>query len=182
MKRVIVIILTFVIAGIGVIFSIHYLFHGNIAGGEGLFEGTGKILSATVEPENTVIPTLTNSSNNATVPLVEYKGQTQTMGSSATFKSLFEVTTETGTKNGNVEDDFTIYLSDIRTTNDVSVIEFHTTEEIEAIEEIPAAFLYDIQTDTLYFCKSGVYTVLLKIYGSNGTQAEYEFSLPVEVD
>lgn len=181
MKNIVKILFAFVITGIAVIFAIGYMFDGSIAGGNGLFQGIGNILSVSTSNRTNTLPELQENMTIKAAPEVVYIGAARQVGESVQFKSMFTVKTENGEKNGTVEDDFAIYLSDIRSRADVSVIEFLTTEQIEALEEIPSAFIYDEETDTLYCFKSGVYTVYIKVYGSNGTQEEYEFLLPVEV-
>jgi len=181
MKKVINVLFALLLMGIVVIFSIEYIFNGTIAGGNGIFQGIGNILNATTTDETYTLPSLNSSASTKTPPIIKYVSSSHEVNSSIRFKSLFTVITENGEKNGTVEDDFTIYLSDIRNGAGVSVVEHLTTEQIEALEEIPAPFLYDTQTDTLHCHQSGVYVVSVKIYGSNGTLAEYEFQLPVEV-
>lgn len=182
MKKVISTLFALLLMGSVVIFSIAYIFNGAIAGGTGIFQGIGNILDTTATDKTTTLPTMNSSASTKTPPIIKYESSSHEVDSSIVFKSLFTVITENGEKNGVVEDDFVIYLSDIRSTADASVVEFLTTEQIEALKEIPVAFIYDIQTDTLYCHQSGVYKVLVKIYGNNGTQAEYEFSLPIEAD
>ena len=53
--------------------------------------------------------------------------------------------------------------------------------DIDIMEEIPAAFVYDKENDLLYIYGSGTYTVEVKVYGASGATQTYEFNLPVEV-
>lgn len=182
MKKAMKILFELLLMGIVVVFAIEYIFNGSIAGGNGIFQGIGNILDTTATNETTTLPTMNSSVSTKTPPIMKYQSSSHEVDSSIVFKSLFTVITENGEKNGVVEDDFAIYLSDIRSEAEISVVEFLTTEQIEALKEIPAAFIYDTQTDILYCYQSGVYKVLVKIYGNNGTQAEYEFSLPIEAD
>lgn len=182
MKKVINTLFVLLIMGIAVIFAINYIFNGPIAGGNGIFQGIGNVLNVTYDDKTSTLPSINGSSSLRTAPVMKYSAVPYNTGGYVIFKSLFNVITENGEKNGTVEDDFTIYLSDIRSSADVSVVEFLTSEQINSLEEIPAAFLYDTQTDMLYFCQGGIYTVYVKIYGSNGTQAEYEFLMPVEIN
>ena len=82
--------------------------------------------------------------------------------------------------NGSVEEDFAIYLMDIRNMDGNSVLEVLSSAEIEDMEEIPATFIYDREQDILHIFGSGIYVVYVKVYGSSGGQVVYEFKLPVE--
>lgn len=159
-----------------VIFSIGFLFNDN-------FNRYGELLDVVDSTEKTGVEIdLNEEIGNANAPTLEYMQGPQEVGNCFVFKSVLQVTTETGIKNGTVEDDFAIYLSDIKSGAGTSVVEFLSKEQIESLEEIPAAFLYDQENDMLYCYKSGAYKVIIKVYGSNGTQVEYEFILPVEAE
>lgn len=164
-----------------VMFAIYFLYTGNVGNGHGLFAGIGNLLEGAVTGGDTD-PALPDAGavTGTDAPLLKYSASTQEIDSSIRFKSLFTVITENGEKNGTTEDDFAIYLSDVRNSADVSVVEFLTSEEMDELEEIPAPFIYDEESDMLYCYKSGVFTVLVKVYGANGAQAVYEFLLPVE--
>lgn len=181
MKRIVVIIFTFMMVSIGVVFAIQYMFHGDLFGGKGLFQGIGNVLDVTTNFKDNSIPQMEEVVPPKFTPLVRYVGGAQEVDSVLQFKSLFEVTTDEGTKNGSEEDGFSIFISAIKTKENVSVLEFYSAEQIENMEEIPAPFIYDKATDSLYLYKSGSYTVSLKVYDDNGSVAEYRFVLPVEV-
>lgn len=181
MKRIVVIIFSFVIVSISVIFAIEYMFHGNLFGGEGLFQGIGNVLNATTDIKDDSIPQMEGNVLQKDTPVVEYVGDSYEVDSVLQFKSLFEVTLDTGTQNGSEESGFSIYLSDIKTKDKVSVLEFCSADQIEEMEEIPAPFIYDKETDSLYLYKSGSYLVYFKIYDDSGSVTEYVFTLPVEM-
>lgn len=160
-----------------VLFSVHLLFGKSQSGDRLVFDTIGDVLeSANVEDTPKADVTITRSD----APIIKYNQGTHEVDTSVNFKSMFTVVTSNGEKNGIAEDDFSLYLSDIRSVADLSVVEFLTTEQIEALEEIPAAFLYDKEKDILYFHQSGVFTVMVNVYGTDGTMAQYEFTLPVE--
>lgn len=115
------------------------------------------------------------------VPEVIYTAGAQRAGTNLVFKSILYVKKADGTVvSGMTEDDFAIYLLDIKTIEGESVLETLSTSEIENLGEIPAPFIYDKATDCLYLYSGGVYLVQVKIYGSGGGQTVYEFRLPVE--
>lgn len=115
------------------------------------------------------------------VPEVIYAAGAQQAGTNLVFKSTLNVRKADGTVvSGMTEDDFAIYLLDIKTIEGESVLETLSTSEIENLGEIAAPFIYDKATDCLYLYSGGVYLVQVKIYGSGGGQTVYEFRLPVE--
>jgi len=161
-----------------VLFAVHFLYGKNESGNYQVFDVIGNILESADISDITDIEITIDHSR---APIIEYCEGAHQVNSMTEFKGMFTVTTENGTKNGKLEDDFALYLSDIRSASNLSVMEVLTTEQIEALEEIPAAFIYDQEKDILYFHQSGVFTVLLNVYGADGNMAQYEFLLPVEV-
>lgn len=167
-----------------VIFALYIYYSASINGKEGLFKGTGAYVEAIMDTEmenDNDIECTEDTEEENDVPLLNYMYGTQTVGTSVKFKSLFTVTTKNGEKPGDVEDDFTLYLSDITDVSDNSVVEVLSTEMIENLEEIPAAFIYDKEQDILYFHKSGAFKVYVNVYNEKGYKTAYEFMIPVEV-
>lgn len=116
------------------------------------------------------------------IPTLYYNGGTRSVGESVYLKELFDVLYEDGTIVPlNEVDTLEITLKDIRDTENNLVLEKLSTEDIEALEEIPAAFIYDNEQFLLYLHKSGVFTVYINIYSGTGNGALYQFSIPVEV-
>lgn len=161
-----------------VIFSVYLLFGKNQDGNYQMFDTIGNTLESAKVSD---APNAEISLSQSAAPIITYNQGAQEVDTMVEFKSMFTVTTENGTKNGAVEDDFALYLSDIRSVADLSVVEFLNTEQIEALEEIPAAFLYDKEKDILYFHQSGIFIIIVNVYSTDGSMAQYEFVLPVEV-
>lgn len=116
------------------------------------------------------------------VPLVRYAGGVRITGEILDFKELLQVRKEDGRwVSGSIEDDFTIYLMDIRNQSGKSAMAVLSAEEIAGMEHISTAFAYAKEEDILCCFGNGIYTVIVKIYGANGSMAVYEFLLPVEV-
>ena len=111
------------------------------------------------------------------IPTVSYTGGVQKVGGQAVFRDLFAA--NSNAING---EEIALYLTDIKGVYGDSVLEKLDTNEIENLQEIPAAFIYDTDKDVLYFHCSGTYTIYLKVYASNGSQVTYEFCLPVETE
>ncbi len=164
-------------------FVVYVFFSANYNGGDGVFENTGNIYAPMIEDDelkqdglNYIVEEV-----NAYVPEIQYNSGAKQIGDCIAFKELFLVKKEDGSfVNGSLEDDFALYLTDI-TQSGNSVLERMTSEEIDVMEEIPAAFVYDKENDLLYIYGSGTYTVEVKVYGASGATQTYEFNLPVEV-
>ena len=149
---------------------------------KGVFQGSGRLFEPVLEEKikndglhylDVVVSTY--------VPVVKYVASAQTTGSSIRFKEQFEVTKEDGSVvKGSVEDEFAIYLLDIKNMAGESVLLRMTEDEIAREEEIPASFVYEAEEDILYCFENGIYTASIKVYGANGGQKTYEFMLPVD--
>lgn len=166
-----------------VILVINVFFSATNSGGLKIFETSGSIFQPMLgsdEVKNEGLNYL-ESLESGYVPIVKYSSGVQRVGESVVFKSLMTVRKENGTNvSGSVEDDFALYLMDIKSQAGESVLETLSSEEIAELEEIPASFVYDKEQDKLYFFGSGIYIVYVKIYGSSGGLETYEFQLPVE--
>ena len=168
----------------GVMFALYIYFSAPFNGKKGLVKGTGTYVEAVMGTESnggSNVDYEEDEEKETSTFQLKYIYGTQTVGACVKFKSLLTVTTEDGEKPGELEDDFTIYLNDITDMNGNSVVEKLSTEMIESLEEIPAAFIYDKELDLLYFHKSGAFVVYMNIYDANGYKTSYEFTLPVEV-
>ncbi|MBQ8519467.1 MAG: hypothetical protein IJ455_07710 [Agathobacter sp.] len=165
-------------------FVIWMFFSDGLRGKKSVFEGAGEIFAPAFDTgvvKNNAL-SYVGDSVSGYVPVIAYTGGTQTAGTYITLKSMFDVILEDGTiVKGSTEDGFAIYLMDIKNTADNSVLLFWTAEDIAEMEEIPAAFVYEKEQDILYCFKSGIYTVYVKIYGTDGGEETYVFSLPVEI-
>ena len=171
------------IAGACVAFVIGIFFSSPLNGKTGVFEGVGSIYIPIVNttPVQNEGLHFEGNSISGDVPVLKYNHGAASSGEGLVFKDLFQVPKSNGTYvNGSVEDDFAIYLMDIRTMDGNSVLEVLSSAEIEDLEEVPAAFVYDREQDILHIFGSGTYVVYVKIYGSSGGQVVYEFKLPVE--
>ena len=165
------------------IFVIYVFFQDGIEGQRDIFTAVARIFDSMLEEETIQCNGLSYIENEVSdeVPEIRYVSGAQQAGTNLIFKSLLSVKKANGEiVNGTVEDDFAIYLLDIKTLGGESVLETLPTAEIENLGEIPAPFIYDKGTDRLYIYSGGVYLVQVKLYGSSGGQEVYEFHLPVE--
>lgn len=165
------------------IFVLQIFFQERIEGERDIFSAAANVYDNMMKKESVQCNGLNFLENEIADDVSEliYNAGARQAGTNLRFKSILTVRKTDGTVvNGAVEDDFAIYLVDIKTIGGESVLETLSTSEIENLEEVPAAFIYDKATDRLYLYSSGVYLVQVKIYGSSGGQAVYEFRLPVE--
>ena len=164
-------------------FVIWMFFSEGLHGKENVFWATGEVVAPLLHGGEMKSDGIAYMENNVSgyVPVITYTGGIQEVGKYISIKSLLDVTLEDGTTvNGSVEDGFTIYLEDIKNSAGNSTLMYLTAEDIANMEEIPASFVYEKEEDILHCFASGIYTVYLKIYGSNGGVESYVFQMPVE--
>ena len=166
-----------------VLFVIGVFFPSEVSGKQGIFVEIGNVFTPVISGKEIMSDGVhyIDSFISTYVPFVKYQAGVQMAGSYISFKEQFEVTKADGTVvSGSVEDEFAIYLQDIKNQAGQSVLLLLSAEEIEALEEIPAPFVYDKEQDILCCFESGIYTAYVKVYGINGGQKTYTFQLPIE--
>lgn len=166
-----------------VLFVIDVFFPSEASGKQGIFAEIGKVFLPAISGKEIMSDGVNyiDSFTSAYVPLVKYGEGVQTAGSYISFKEQFEVTREDGTVvRGREEDEFAIYLQDIKNQAGQSVLILLSGDEIATLEEIPAPFVYDKEQDILCCFESGNYTAYVKVYGINGGWKIYKFQFPVE--
>lgn len=164
-------------------FVVYVFFCADYNGGMGIFENTGNIYVPMIKGDEVEHDGLNyiGEEVNSYVPEIKYNSGAKQVGDCITFKELFLVKKEDGSwATGDTEDDFALYLKDISQSEN-SVLEYMSSEEIENMEEVPAAFVYDKENDLLYIYGSGTFCVEVKVYGKGGATQIYEFNLPVEI-
>ena len=140
---------------------------------EDVEEGTGKsnshlLLKDVIEEET---------------PKVKYIGGTRNVGELIHFKELIAVCLSgENYQVGTVEEGFYVYFEDIRDNYGNSIVTYLDTEEIEALEEIPTAFIFDKKREELHFHKSGTFLMYINVYTETGSCITYECKLPVEIN
>ena len=167
-----------------VMFVVWVFFSSGMKEGKGVFEAGGRLFELSMDTgavRNDGVSFIQDEVSSY-IPLVRYAGGTRTVGEILVFKELLQVRKEDGSwVSGSIEDDFTIYLMDIRNQRGKSAMAVLSAEEIAGMEHISTAFAYAKEEDILCCFGNGIYTVIVKIYGANGSMAVYEFLLPVEV-
>ena len=165
-----------------VLFVITVFFSSSVHGGRDIFAGVAMFFSPMIKEDshNTQFHDL-DSFVSEYVPVIKYGAGVQRVGDGISFKGMFEVVKEDGSiVRGDTEDEFSIYLLDIKNQVGNSVLIHMTEDEIMEIIEIPAPFVYEKEQDILYCFETGIYTVYIKVFGANGGQEIYKFQLPVE--
>lgn len=181
MKKVIKNYFAVAISALFAIFCMNYIFSS--AMGDELRTQIGSIFR-NIEKEDIKSQShlLLEEMLTATAPKVKYVGGTKNVGDVVAFKELIEVCLiEDFYQLGIEEDGFYIYFQDIFDKSGYSVVTYLNEDEIDALEEIPTAFIFDKERQSLFFYKSGIFVMSIKIYTDDGISSTYEFSVPVEV-
>lgn len=167
-----------------VLFVVHMFFGANLGNGKGIFERMGTLYTGILEEPPLEYGGLKHleTSNGGCLKSIHYNEGTRKVNDCIKFRSLFQVELQKDFQ-ADMEQEYqvAIYLEDIKNLGESSVLERLTAEEIDRLEEIPAAFIYEEESDLLYFFRSGVFLVQIKVYGIDGSMERYEFYLPVDV-
>lgn len=182
MKGVIRDIFLVILAAIGLLFLVMVYFVG-LEGEGGIFTTLGSSVGNTTAETNIVdMADQIEIVNTMEIPTVHYIGGTRKVGDVTALKALFKAEYEDGTIVKLSEaTNLKVVLKDVRDKEDNLVVIKLSTEDIEALEDIPTAFVYDKEQDILYFHKSGIFTVYIRLYSETGSGVLYQFSIPVEV-
>ena len=103
---------------------------------------------------------------------VRYIGGVKSVGEIVCVQELFAMENQEA---------YEIYLVNIKQENGDPAMVILSAEDIAAMEVIPAPIIYEKESDMLYFCSSGLFTMSIKVYGTNGSQRSYDFKMPVEL-
>ena len=167
-----------------VLFVVWVFFSSGSYEGNGVFEGGGGLFEPSLNTEEIKNEgvSVVEKEVSSYIPIVKYTGGAKTVGEIISFKEELQVRKEDGSwVSGSLEDDYNIYLIDIRNQNGNSALICMTEEQIAGMEQIPSVFVYEKDLDLLCCYTNGIYTVIIKLYAANGGMAIYEFSLPVEI-
>lgn len=116
------------------------------------------------------------------VPQLQYVGGTLLVGDASPLLSLFSLEFSDGSrKNISEIPSAALYLIDVRSPRDSSILTCLTTDEVDSLEEIPSIAVYDTENQLLYFHQSGVYTLTIRFYFDSRPGILYECQVPVEV-
>lgn len=122
-----------------------------------------------------------NAKPESPIPTPKYIGKTLHVGTPTAFDDLFvlELADHTITT---VEDlpNTALYLVDVTSSNGVSLLTELSSSDIDNMEEIPSAVIYDKENRLLYFYRSGVYTLHIRLYFNHQSGVLFECQIPVE--
>ncbi len=169
------------IAALGVVFAVAVYFTGTVGTGNGLYSELGAAITGITGDRVISNVQAAESTVPVEVPGIKYNAGAKTVGDAAGIRELFLFSYSDGRMvSGADEESIVIYLMDIEDSTQGSVLEKYTTEEIGAMEEVSAPFIYDVQKNILYFHKRGSFKMKIKVYYDANTSVEYEFLFPVE--
>lgn len=182
-KNVIRDVFIIIIVVIGVIFSITTIFGGLKGKDDSIFSAIGeKVGTIKQEPHISEIATELEEISEAEMPTIYYVGGSRTVGDAVSIEDMFEVQYENTSRMPLSEAENTfIFFVDVRDTSGNILVEKLTTEDIEKLEEIPSAFIYDKDQHILHFHQSGTFIVSIRVYSGTSSGMLYEFEIPVEV-
>ena len=130
---------------------------------------------------STTITNQLHELNSRPLPKLNYEMTSLTVGDTTSFKELFSLEFPDGnTVKLNDYSNAALYLVDIKNLNGNSVLTKLSSSEIDALESLPSAAIYDTEQQILYFHKSGIYTLYIRFYFENHSGILYECQIPVE--
>ena len=122
------------------------------------------------------------SQQNTSFPNLIYVGKTLTVGKPNLLSDLFSIKTSADTSSArSTHTDTKLYLVDAKSAKGTSLLTTLSSSEIENMEEIPSAVIYDPNEQLVYFYKSGIYTLSLRLYYGPHAGVLFECQIPVEV-
>lgn len=118
---------------------------------------------------------------NAPFPTPKYIGNTLNVGDAYSFENLFLLEFSDGTTTKIKEQSGTsLYLVDIKLHNDDSVLTELSSADIDHLEMIPSAVIYDTENHLLYFHNHGIYKFYIRLYYNHRPGVLFECLVPVE--
>jgi len=147
------------------IFATYILFHS--------FSAIGKIFSnITLKNNQTLVSQQLEESSGISLPAPKYIGGTLTTEEPIVFHDLFSI---------GASEESAIYLVDIKKNGNTSVLTSLSTSNIDKLEDIPSAAIYDKEKQLLYFYSSGIYTFYIRLYYKHYPGILFECQVPVEM-
>lgn len=148
----------------------------------GLFYDIGSSFSSMEQnSSSTTIADQLDSLENNAIPSLVYIGNTLTIGDANSLSDLFVLKTVTEELSSfqNLSN-AALYLVDIKSPRGFSILTKLSSTEINELEELPSAAIYDRDNSLLYFHQSGIYTLYLRLYYNHQPGILYECRIPVE--
>lgn len=183
MKEIIKHYFPLTLTALSVIFASLLFFHGFDNSSQGFFSYIGSSFQ-TIE-QNEIYSTVAQENLGhalTPMPLPIYEGNALVVGNTYDFDSFFKLKFSNGELLSTTELPHTaLYLVDIIHTNGSSVLSLLSSDEIASLEEIPSPAIYDKENHQLSFHRSGVYTLITRLYYNQRPGVLFECTIPVEV-
>lgn len=158
-------------------------FHGFTNSQNGIFSDIGTYFSDGTQKDNlTYVANQMGAQEKAPLPTPKYIGNTITVGEAVSFDKLFTLEFTDGTLS-TVEETPTaaLYLVDVTHSNGTSVLMKLSSADVENLEELSTAAVYDTDNRLLYFHSSGIYTLYIRLYFNYQSGVLFQCQIPVEV-
>lgn len=165
------------------VFAIHILFRGFTNSSHGIFTDIGGYFSNYVQKDNLIsIAEQIEAQAKTPLPTPKYIGKTLTVGEANSFDDLFALEQSDGSL-VSISDLPTaaLYLVDVKYSTGTSALTKFSSTDVENLEEIPSAAVYDTEKHLLYFHSSGIYTLYIRLYYDYRPGILFQCQVPVEV-
>lgn len=183
MKKTIKHFFPLILTALCALFGLSILFHGFSNSPNGIFtEIGGYFLNHTQTDNLTLVAKQVETEEKRPLPIPQYIGGTLTVGEANAFDSLFTLKFPNGTITSiDAESTTALYLLDVTYSNASSALMKLSEEDINALDELPSAAIYDTDNRLLYFNKGGIYTLYMRLYFDYRPGVLFECQVPVEV-
>ena len=142
----------------------------------------GDILKEAPQKNNkTLVAQVLAAELDSPIPTPVYVGNSLSTEDSYDFHKLFKLKLADGTiLSLDSDSDIALYLIDVKSKNNISVLTKLSTEEIESLYQLPSSVVYDKEQHLLYFHNNGTYTLLIRLYYNHRPGILFECQVPVE--
>ena len=166
-----------------VFFILQILFWNISEPSANMFTSIGERLGNIKQTDNTTMVAKKEGAKPQTpLPSITYSGGTLTSGTAVSFPKLFTLTYADGsTASPAASTTAAVYLSDIRNTEQTPVLTRLSSKEIQTLEELPSAVVYDTDRQLLYFYQNGIYSLSLQFFVDGEDGVYFACQIPVEV-
>lgn len=183
MKEIIKHYFPFILTVLCAVCALSIFFYGFTDSQNGIFTDIGTYFSNETQKNHlTAVASQVEALEKAPLPTLIYNGNTLLVGEPHTWNELFTLHFSDGTIS-KLEEQATaaLYLIDVAVSDGSSVLTRLSSAEIDSLEELPSAAIYDIEKQLLYFHKSGIYTLRIRFYFDYRPGVLFECQVPVEV-
>ena len=142
----------------------------------------GDILKEVTQKNNkTLVAQALATELDLPIPTPVYVGNSLSTEEGYNFHNLFKLKLANGTIISlDSDSDIALYLIDVKSRNNTSVLTKLSTEEIESLYQLPSSVVYDKEQHLLYFHNNGTYTLFIRLYYNHRPGILFECQVPVE--